>query len=137
MPSRRTPKIAESEWNFRPVPVYQQRDCLIWELARESKTMRSSIKAWKKRGGSFVPNFATTVKFTTERFCSHFKFLLKHFPATPWRKLSVRATGDTLALNLYALLSNSEERQPIIFTQDTMDILDRWRRRINCFAAPV
>jgi len=65
------------------MPVSQEQDCLIWELARESRTMREEIEIRRKSTGSYILNEVTTIKFTAERFCSCFKFLLEHFPLRP------------------------------------------------------
>lgn len=123
MPSRRTSKIAETEWNFRPVPENQEHSCLVWELARESKTMRSKIKARKQRGGSYVLNTATNVKFTAESFCLHFKYFLDYFPQTPWRDIPENLeSSDASELGLNVLLSTFGERQAFTVMHERKDV---------------
>ncbi len=125
MSARRTPKIAETEWNFRPVPANQEHACLIWELARESASMTNQVQAYKQYNRSSVGTAATATKFTADAFYFYFKSgaLMDYFPKTPWRDIPANLTsGYSSEEGLNVLLLNSGERQAFNVMSEMRDV---------------
>jgi len=75
------------------------------------------------RGGAFVAHAATTLQFTAESFCSHYKFFLEYFPGTPWRNIpETRIRGKASERRLYDLMTSLEEQKGFL----VMDAESQW-----------